>query len=85
MQKKQIIKIVSWSTLALVIPILGQLFVEGWNWTWHDFLFAWVFFNILGFVYTFVTNKISMRRWRIVAGLFVVAVFAFVWVMLATG
>ncbi len=85
MEKKQVIKIVSWSTVALIIPILGQLFVGGWNWGWGDFIFAWVFFNLLGLVFTFVTNKVSNRTSRIAAGSIVVVVFAFIWVMLATG
>ncbi len=85
MQKKQVIKILIWSTVALIIPVIGQLFVDGWNWTWHDFLFAWVFFNVLGLTYTFVTNKITRPGYRIAAGVIVVAVFAFIWGMLATG
>jgi hypothetical protein len=74
-----------WSTAALIVPILGQLFVNGWNWGLGDFVFAWVFFNILGITYTFVTNKIAHRGGRIAAGILVVAIFAFIWGMLATG
>lgn len=85
MEKKQVIKIATWSTIALIVPVLGQLFVDGWNWGAGDFLFAWVFFNLLGLSYTFVTNKIAHRGARIAAGVLVVAVFVFVWVMLATG
>lgn len=85
MQNKQSTKVLIGSTVALIIPILGQLFVNGWNWGPGDFLFAWVFFNLLGFTYTFVTNKITHRGVRITAGIFVVAFFVFVWVMLATG
>lgn len=85
MQNKQSTKVLIGSTVALIIPILGQLFVNGWNWGPGDFLFAWVFFNLLGFTYTFVTNKITHRGVRITVGIFVVAFFVFVWVMLATG
>lgn len=85
MKKQQIIKIVKWSSIALIIPILGQLFVDGWNWGPGDFLFAWVFFNILGLSYTFVTNKITHNVGKIVAGVAVVIFFAFIWAMLATG
>lgn len=31
-------------TGLLLIPFVGNLTVAGWNWTWHDFLFAWVIF-----------------------------------------
>lgn len=85
MQKKQIIKIATWSTITLIIPVLGQLFVNGWNWGLGEFVFAWVFFNILGLTYVFVTNRISDRGLRIMAGMAVVLFFAFIWGMLATG
>jgi hypothetical protein len=85
MQKKQVINVVTWSTVALIAPVLGQLFVNGWNWGLGEFIFAWVFFNVLGLTYTFVTNKITHRGGKIVAGMIVVAVFAFIWIRLATG
>ncbi|MFA6050072.1 MAG: hypothetical protein WC761_02640 [Candidatus Paceibacterota bacterium] len=85
MKRKQVIKVVTWSTIALVVPVFGQLFVEGWNWGPGDFAFAWVFFNLLGITYTFVTDKIGSRGGKVVAGIIVVAIFTFVWVMLATG
>ena len=85
MQKKQVIRVIIFSTVALIIPILGELFVEGWNWGVGEFIFAWVFFNILGITYTFVTNKIVNPKARIAAGILVVAIFAFIWIRLATG
>jgi hypothetical protein len=85
MQKKQALTIIIRSTIALIIPILGQLFVDGWSWGVADFVFAWVFFNLLGFTYTFVTGKIARKTGKIVVGMLVVAVFAFIWIKLATG
>ena len=85
MQMKQISRIVTWSTVALIVPILGQLFVNGWNWGLGDFVFAWVFFNLLGLTYTVVTNKFTHRTTKVVAGILVIALFAFIWVSLATG
>lgn len=79
------ISIVTWSTIALLVPIFGQLFIEGWNWGLGEFVFAWVFFNLLGFTTTFVTNKITHRGARVLVGTIVVAIFVFIWVMLATG
>jgi len=85
MRNKQIIRIVACSTAALVVPILGQLFVDGWNWGLSDFIFAWVFFNILGLAFIFATDQITNPRGKIAAGILVVAVFAFIWIRLATG
>ena len=85
MEKKQIMKIVTRSTIALVIPLAGQLFINGWNWGLGDFVFTWVFFNALGFAYTFVTNNITHRSGKIIGGIIVVALFVFIWIKLATG
>ncbi|MES2213950.1 MAG: hypothetical protein V4465_00960 [Patescibacteria group bacterium] len=85
MDKKKITHIGLWSAAALIIPLLGNSFVDGWNWSWNDFVFAWVFFVVLGLTYSFVTSKIADRTKRIIAGAGVVLVFAAVWVMLATG
>jgi hypothetical protein len=85
MEKKQFITIAIRSTIVLIIPILGQLFVRGWNWGLSDFIFAWVFFNVLGITYTFVTNKIDHRAGKVAAGIVIIALFAFVWIKLATG
>ncbi len=85
MKKESIYKIVLWSTLALLIPFVGNIYVNGWNWGVGDFVFAWIFFILLGSTYTFVTKQISNSTYRILAGIVVVLVFASVWVMLATG
>lgn len=85
MKKEKILKIICWSTVALIIPALGQIFVTGWNWDALDFIFAWIFFNIFGLTYAFVTNTMSYRKSKIIAGVITTAVFVFIWVMLATG
>lgn len=85
MKRNQFIKILVKSTVALLIPVLGQMFVNGWNWGLGDFVFAWVFFNLLGITYTFVQNRINNRAWKILVGLIVIGIFAFVWIRLATG
>lgn len=85
MKKKQVVTIITRSTVALIVPILGQLFVNGWNWGVGDFLFAWVFFNLLGLTYTFVGNHLHNKWQKIIAGIIVIGAFAAVWIMLATG
>ncbi len=85
MQKSNIINSVYGATIALFIPFIGNIFVNGWNWGLGDFIFAWVFFIVLGLTYTYVTHKIVHRIGKVVAGIVVVLCFAAVWVMLATG
>lgn len=81
--KKSILKIMGWAGVALIIPLLGNLFVEGWNWSWHDFLFAWVFWVIMATTIFFVTRQFSKNK--VVIGAIVFLAFAAIWVMLATG
>lgn len=85
MQKQNITNIIFWATTALLIPLCGSIFVNGWNWGLGDFVFAWVFFVMLGLAYTYVTHKVTHRIGRMVAGVVVVLCFALVWVILATG
>ena len=85
MKRNHVVTILTRSTVALVVPLCGQLFVDGWNWGWGEFLFAWVFFNLLGFATTFVMHLIPHRKARLVAGAGVVLVFAYIWARLATG
>jgi len=85
MKTAQIYTIAKWSTAALIVPVLGQLFVEGWNWGPGEFVFAWLFFNILGLSYAFVTGKISHPGIRRIVGAAIVLAFALVWGVLATG
>lgn len=86
--KKPILKIMFWSAVALIIPLLGNTFVDGWNWNWHDFLFAWVFFVVMSLTIRFVMKWVAnsaFSKYKIVAGVVVFLGFAFVWGMLATG
>lgn len=85
MQKKNIINIIFWATIALFIPFFGNIYVDGWNWGVGDFAFAWIFFMLLGFTFSFTTHKITHPTQRIIAGVAVILFFTFMWVMLATG
>ena len=81
--RNSVLKIMGWTTVALVIPLLGNRFVEGWNWTWHDFVFAWVFWVAAALSILFIGER--FRKYRMVIGSAVFLVFAAIWVALATG
>jgi hypothetical protein len=81
--KNSFLKITGWATIALIIPLLGNQFVEGWNWNWNDFVFAWVFWVVMATTILFVTKRAT--KYRMVIGIVVFLVFAAFWVMLATG
>jgi hypothetical protein len=81
--KHTILKIMACAAVALIIPLLGNQFVDGWNWTWHDFLFAWVFWVVMATTILLVTRRFG--KYRVVIGVGIFLVFAAIWVMLATG
>ncbi len=68
-----------------MIPLLGNQFVDGWNWRWNEFLFAWVFFVVMAMTIKFAMRKASGTRYRVAVGVAVFLVFAAIWVILATG
>jgi hypothetical protein len=78
-----ILKIMGWAAAALVIPLLGNWFVEGWNWSLSDFAFAWVFWVVMATTIFLVTRRAG--AYKVIAGTVVFFAFAAVWVVLATG
>jgi len=81
--KNTIIKTMGGAAIALIIPLLGNQFVEGWNWSWHDFIFAWVFWVVMALSIIFMVRKFS--RYKLLVGTVVFFGFAAIWAMLATG
>jgi hypothetical protein len=77
--------IVAFLPLALLfIPLTGQLTVDGWHWTWTDFLFAWVVFSITTFVFRFlVTRPMANLAYKAGVALAVLAGFLVFWITAA--
>lgn len=68
----------------LLIPLLGNMFVKGWNWEWNDFIFAWVVFAFAIFVYRLIASrKWSNLTYRLGAGLAVITGFLVFWITAA--
>jgi hypothetical protein len=81
--KQTLLKIMIVSTIALLMPLMGNHFVSSWNWVWHDFLFAWVFWVIMATAITLMVKRFS--KYKIIVGGLVFLCFAASWVLLATG
>lgn len=68
----------------LLIPLTGQLTVDGWNWKWHDFLMAWAVFTFTTFFYRFLaTRPMANLAYKTGAGFAVITGFLITWVNLA--
>lgn len=77
--------IVALAPLAgLLIPLVGNLTVEGWNWTWTDFVAAWAVFTVTTFLFRLLASrKFATLAYRIAAGLAVAAGFLITWITMA--
>lgn len=65
---------------ALLIALLGNLFVEGWNWNPGSFVFAWVVIAGATLVYKLLaTSPAATLAYRLGAGLAVLAGFLITW------
>lgn len=68
----------------LLIPITGQLTVEGWNWPWHGFVFAWAVFTFATWFFRFlVTRPWTNLPYKVGVGLAIVTGFLITWADLA--
>lgn len=84
MQKKDFLIIALVPLFLLLIPLVGNATVEGWNWKWNDFLFAYVIFAITTFVYRLiVSRKPANLPYKLAAGLAVAAGFLITWLTAA--
>ena len=85
MNKKSIFAVLVVPTVLLVIPLAGNMFVDGWDWNAGSFLFAWVMMAGVGFAYLFVTMRAGSIAYRIATGIALAAGFMILWGNLAVG
>lgn len=68
----------------LLIPFTGNLTIEGWNWKWNDFLFAWVVFTVTTLVFRFlVTRPMANPAYKAGVALAALAGFLVFWITAA--
>lgn len=69
---------------VLLIALLGNLYVDGWNWNAGSFGFAWVVIAGATFLFRLLaTRKFANLAYRLGAGLAVLAGFLVFWVTAA--
>jgi hypothetical protein len=70
----------------LLIPLTGNLTVEGWNWSPGDFLLAYVVFALTTFAYRLLATRAwANLAYRLGAALGVLAGFLMFWITIAVG
>lgn len=84
-QKQKTLAIFAVPALLLAAAFLGNLFVEGWNWSGFDFLVAAILlFGTAGLI-SLVRAVVKNRNYRIIISLVIVAILVLVWMELAVG
>lgn len=84
MKSKDYLIVALFPLAALLIPLVGNLAVEGWKWTWRDFVVAWVILTGPTVLYRLLaTRQGANLPYRLGAGLAVAAGFLITWVNLA--
>lgn len=84
-QKQTTLAIFAVPALLLAAAFLGNLFVEGWNWSGFDFLVAAILLFGTVALISLVRAVVKNRNYRIIISLLIVAILVLVWMELAVG
>lgn len=84
MQKK-IIRIAVVVGLILLIPVFGNLYVDGWNWSPFDFVVWGALLFGTGLVFELVASRVSAFAYRAAVGVACLAGFLLFWINAAVG
>jgi hypothetical protein len=68
------------TALILVIPVLGNNFVDGWNWPLGFFVFVGILLFGIGLTYKLVTRNVNAIAYRAAVGIAFAGAFLLVWV-----
>lgn len=85
MQAKHVLRPALITALLLIIPIIGSMTVEGWNWDTFDFVFAYVVFFMTFFAIEMVVKHSKNGTFRMAVAVQVVTMLALLWINGAVG
>lgn len=83
MQKRNIKQIAMIVGTLLIVPLFGNLFIEGWNWGPLDFVLLGAMLFVVGLAMDFVTRKIKKPAQRTLALAVIAVTFLLLWAELA--
>ncbi len=83
MKSIKITKVGLIALLILIIPLLGNLFINGWNWNILDFIIAGIIIFIFGIFINFLYIKINNPKYRFLAIVLAIGLFLLIWAELA--
>lgn len=69
--------------VILLVPVLGNLFVDGWNWALFDFIFAGTLLFVTGLAIDIVIQELANPIHKILAIILIIGVLIIIWLELA--
>ena len=78
--KKDIIRIAIVVGMILVVPLLENLFIDGWDWGIGGFIFAFVMLFSAGLAFDFAARKLANPIYRGIAITTIVLALLVIWV-----
>lgn len=83
--KKKIIRLALITACILLIPVFGNLYVNGWNWDPFDFVFMGTLIFGSGCAYLWIASKGNTITYRAAIGVALAATFLLIWINGAVG
>jgi hypothetical protein len=71
--------------LILLVPLVGNYTITGWNWGLEDFVFASIMLFTAGVGIEYAVKKITNPTHRVAAILTIIFAFLLIWVEAAVG
>lgn len=86
MWNKNIIRLTLITGSTLLIPLFGNMYIEGWNWSPNDFVFAFILIFSTGLAYQLAARKMAGNTiYKAAIGIALAASFLLIWVNAAVG
>jgi hypothetical protein len=85
MQKKHFVIVLVITLLILLIPVFGNIYVDGWNWGPMDFVFGFVMIFGTGLALVYAGKKVVNPFYKVMTLLGIIFAFLIIWGILATG
>lgn len=83
--QKNIIRLALGTLAFLIIPLLGNYFVDGWNWSPFDFVFAFGLIFGTGLAYLVLGRRAGSAVYKAAVGMALLAAFLLIWINGAVG
>jgi Kef-type K+ transport system membrane component KefB len=85
MKSKNIIRPALVTLAILIIPVLGNQFINGWDWSVGDFIVMGLLIFGTGLMVELANRKIKNKDHRIIAIALIILALVWLWVELAVG